>query len=114
MGQFGEIIEHEVGRGNWLFLRYATKWQAEKALAQSAIVLDGGATVVGALRLTPDVAARFGMHAERGPHRATADAAAGPAVPKTKADLMLPPKLRASHKKHAGCCEKLMSFLFST
>ena len=26
LGRYGEILEHEVGRGNWLFLRYATKW----------------------------------------------------------------------------------------
>ena len=114
MGRYGEILEHEVGRGNWLFLRYATKWQAEKALAQSAIVLDGaaGPVVVGALRLTPDVAARFGMHSARGEAQPAAAPPAAPAI-KTKSDLMLHPKLRASQLKRRGCCEKLMAFLFS-
>ena len=32
---------------------------------------------------------------------------------KTKSDLMLHPKLRASQLKRRGCCEKLMAFLFS-
>ena len=114
MARYGEILEHEVGRGNWLFLRYATKWQAEKALAQSAIVLDGaaGPVVVGALRLTPDVAARFGMHSARGEAQPAAAPPAAPAI-KTKSDLMLHPKLRASQLKRRGCCEKLMAFLFS-
>ena len=94
-----------------MFLRFATKWQAEKALAQTAIVIDGGSTVVGALRATPDVAARFGMHSN-GSGNGTGPKPLSTA-PKTSNDVMLHPKLRASHKKNAGCCERLMASLFS-
>ncbi|KAJ8603827.1 hypothetical protein CTAYLR_000261 [Chrysophaeum taylorii] len=59
---YGDIIEHEPGRGNWIFLHFASKWQAEKALAQSVILLDGNATMVGAMRVTQDVALKFGLH----------------------------------------------------
>ncbi|KAJ1459927.1 hypothetical protein M885DRAFT_510379 [Pelagophyceae sp. CCMP2097] len=62
LAAFGDVVEHVGGRGNWAFVRFGTRWQAEKALAHSAIWLDSDSTVlVGALRLTADVAQRFGF-----------------------------------------------------
>ena len=36
---FGDVLEHHVGRGNWLCMRYATTMQARMALAQNAAFL---------------------------------------------------------------------------
>ena len=37
---YGEVVDHQVGRGNWLFVRFSSKWHAEKVLAQSTFRID--------------------------------------------------------------------------
>uniref|UniRef100_A0A7S3JX78 RRM Nup35-type domain-containing protein n=1 Tax=Aureoumbra lagunensis TaxID=44058 RepID=A0A7S3JX78_9STRA len=58
---FGDIIDHDIGNsGNWCFLRYASTWQAEKAVQHGALLVEG-CGIVGALRVTNDIAHRFGL-----------------------------------------------------
>ena len=58
--QLGEVLEHRVGRGNWLFLRYATALQTEKARAQSGVLVSDGA-LVAVEAVTAESAERLGL-----------------------------------------------------
>ena len=60
--QLGEVLEHRVGRGNWLFLRYATALQTEKARAQSGVLVSDGA-LVAVEAVTRESAERLGLAA---------------------------------------------------
>jgi hypothetical protein len=54
-------VEQRAGQGNWLFLRYATRLQADKAVASgNGAVLPGG-IMLGARRLDAASAVRMGM-----------------------------------------------------
>ena len=67
VAQFGEVMEHHLGKGNWLFVRYASALQAEKARAQNGELCSmcvGGEThqaVVGVSRVTHETAERLGL-----------------------------------------------------
>lgn len=119
---FGDIREHEVGRGNWLFVRYASRLQAEKALAQPAMLLDGGATLVAALRPTPDVAFKFGLHLN--PDGSSLAASRSQLPPPQHFNVLRPPPqydhddLRDDpynyiRRRKRGLCARLMAYLFS-
>lgn len=122
---YGDVVDHEAGRGNWLFVRFASRWHAEKALAQSTFLLDGGQALVGALRVTADVALRFGLRVSpdgsslnpqpfqsapnfallRAPlYSQTPEAVRAPAI----GQLRPPPPT-----KQRSLCARLMAYIFS-
>ena len=105
LAQHGDVLEHERGAGNWLFARFASRWQCEALLARKALVLGDGRTVVGALRVDDDAARRFGFRGGGG--------APAPAAPsQTPDNLMLHPRLRRPAEPR-NCCEKLVAAVFS-
>mmetsp|Transcript_33503 Transcript_33503/g.105851 ORF Transcript_33503/g.105851 Transcript_33503/m.105851 type:complete len:306 (-) Transcript_33503:261-1178(-) len=58
--RFGDVVEHHRGGGNWLFLRYRTKLQAQKAVAQNGTTL-GPNLMVAVAPLTPERARELGF-----------------------------------------------------
>lgn len=49
--EYGEIVQHRVGEGNWLFIRYAHPVQAERA-ASSHLVYLSSTSVVGVQQMS--------------------------------------------------------------
>lgn len=43
----GAVERHEIGSGNWIHLKYASSWSANKALAKNGRIFPGGSFMIG-------------------------------------------------------------------
>ena len=47
--QIGTIEHYEVGAGNWLHIKYASTWSANKALSKNGKIFPTGAFMIGVM-----------------------------------------------------------------
>jgi hypothetical protein len=128
----GDIIDYEIGQGNWMFIRFATAMQADQAATRENNQLFHQGTLLAVLPLTHDLARK--LHFQ---HRLTIESAGVGSqvalVPTTSVDAMsrtgllgasyrshLSPAasgfeqyLQAPKMKKTNICRRIIEFFFS-
>ncbi|CAM9465506.1 unnamed protein product, partial [Chrysoparadoxa australica] len=57
--QYGQVAAHKIGQGNWMFIRYTTRLQAEKAFASGNGLVIGGGIMLGVRKMDSEVASQL-------------------------------------------------------
>ncbi|KDO24810.1 hypothetical protein SPRG_09643 [Saprolegnia parasitica CBS 223.65] len=104
----GDAVQYRYGRGNWLYVRYRTRLQAEKALGESGSTL-GGTVMIGVKRCLVSE-----MDADTPAHQgSTSSTAPSPLLSRelqvapSDDDFMEPPR------RQTNFCSRLLRFLFN-
>ncbi|RHY92741.1 hypothetical protein DYB35_005352 [Aphanomyces astaci] len=105
----GDVVQYRHGRGNWLYLRYQTRLQAERALFESGSTL-GGRVMIGVKRCLA-----WEMDADA-PVVNVTDAASAHAPAMLSRDLQVNPTdvdVMESPRRHDDICSRFLRFLFN-
>ncbi|KAH9190126.1 hypothetical protein AeNC1_007903 [Aphanomyces euteiches] len=104
----GDVVQYRYGRGNWLYIRYRTRLQAEKALQES------GSTLSGRIMIGTKRCLAWEMDADA-PVCNLTDTHAPPA-PLLSRDLQVnPPEIDVmeSPRRQDDMCSRFLRFLFN-
>ncbi|KAF0689531.1 Aste57867_19034 [Aphanomyces stellatus] len=104
----GDVVQYRYGRGNWLYVRYRTRLQAEKALHESGSTL-GGRVMIGTKRCLA-----WEMDADAPVINITDHHA--PPAPLLSRDLQVnPPEvdIMESPRRQDDVCSRFLRFLFN-
>ncbi|ETV99427.1 hypothetical protein H310_08120 [Aphanomyces invadans] len=103
----GNVAQYRHGRGNWLYLRYQTRLQAEKALIESGSTL-GGRVMIGVKRCLA-----WEMDADAPMVNVTDSTSPPPSM--LSRDLLVNPTdvdVMESPRRHDDICSRFLRFLF--
>ncbi|OQR94291.1 hypothetical protein ACHHYP_01536 [Achlya hypogyna] len=104
----GDAVQYRYGRGNWLYVRYRTRLQAEKALAESGSTLSGS-VMIGVKRclvseMDADTPVQQGSNDRKAP------------APLLSRELQVAPSdvdFMETPRRPSDLCSRLMRFLFN-
>jgi len=114
----GRVQEQHSGQGNWLFIRYETRLQAEKALCRNGILLTPN-IMLGVCRLDNQMASRLNFRLDKG---GTGVQDSCPPKEKGAADILKRKRqflddddddILIKPKKKEGVCTRITKYLFN-